>query len=189
MLQGQRECGRGRHAHGRSAGYGHPGHRYTNGRLHTYTALKRLNPWYDAIDFRDARTALTRVAAEFEGWASHLTVLIAESGTDPIFRLIYALPVGHRWERVPGLTLIGNEAHLMSPFAGEGANLALYDGAELTRAIIAAPDDNGTALTVYERDLFPRSAQIADAFTRNLVQIFGAGAPHSVVAMLAPKLP
>jgi 2-polyprenyl-6-methoxyphenol hydroxylase-like FAD-dependent oxidoreductase len=164
-------------------------HRYADGRLHTYTALNRPMPWFEAIDVRDAETALARVAAEFEGWASHLTALITNSDTDPILRPINALPVGHRWDRLPGLTLLGDAAHLMSPFAGEGANLALYDGAELARAIITAPNDIDTALAVYECDLFPRSARIADASARNLAHFFGAGTPHSVIAMLAPTLP
>jgi 2-polyprenyl-6-methoxyphenol hydroxylase-like FAD-dependent oxidoreductase len=87
-------------------------HRYADGRLHTYTALNRPMPWFDAIDFRDAETALDRVAAEFEGWASHLTALITTSDTDPILRPIHALPVSHRWDRLPGLTLLGDAAPL-----------------------------------------------------------------------------
>lgn len=156
-------------------------HREANGALHTYAALNRPEDWIARIGFSDPATALARVAAEFEGWAPELTALITDSEIDPAPRAIYALPVGHRWDRVPGVTLLGDAAHLMSPFAGEGANLAMYDGAELGKAIAANPGDIVAALIAYERDLFPRSASAAAESERNLKLFFDDNAPQSAV--------
>jgi 2-polyprenyl-6-methoxyphenol hydroxylase-like FAD-dependent oxidoreductase len=123
-------------------------------------ALNKPEDWIASIDFSDPATALARVAKEFDGWAPELTALITDGETDPVPRPIYALPVEHRWDRVPGVTLLGDAAHLMSP-SGEGANLAMYDGAELGKAIAANPGDVEAALIAYEKDLFPRSASEA----------------------------
>ena len=135
-------------------GTGIAAHREAGGILHTYVELNRPAEWVAGIDFTDAAAATARVAAEFDGWAPALTALITDGETAPIPRMIYALPDGHRWDRVPGVTLLGDAAHLMPP-SGDGANLAMFDGAELGKAIAAHPDDVEAALTAYETGAVP----------------------------------
>ncbi|MEU5010852.1 FAD-dependent monooxygenase, partial [Streptomyces sp. NPDC021749] len=101
-----------------------------------------------------------RIAQEFNGWAPQLTALITDSDTAPVLRPLHALPTGHRWDRVPGVTLLGDAAHLSAP-NDEGANLAMLDAAELGKALATHPDDIETALTAYEQDMFPRSTEAA----------------------------
>jgi 2-polyprenyl-6-methoxyphenol hydroxylase-like FAD-dependent oxidoreductase len=162
-------------------------HREANGTLHSYVALNKPQDWIARIDFSDPGAALARVAEEFDGWAPELRALITESETDPVPRPIHALPVEHRWDRVPGVTLLGDAAHLMSPFSGEGANLAMFDGAELGKAIAANPGDVEAALVAYEKDLFPRSASAAAEADRNLNLFFDDNAPQSVVDLFTNR--
>ena len=82
---------------------------------------------------------------------------------------------------MPGVTLAGDAAHLMSPFAGEGANLAMIDGADLARAIIANADGSA-AIAAYEKIIFPRGAKSARASARSLETMFNDEAPRKIVA-------
>jgi 2-polyprenyl-6-methoxyphenol hydroxylase-like FAD-dependent oxidoreductase len=170
-------------------GKGIMAHREADATLHAYVALNKPEDWLASIDFSDSVSTLARVAAEFDGWSPELTALLTSTETDPVLRPIYALPVQHRWERVPGATLIGDAAHLMSPFAGEGANLAMYDGAKLGKAIAAHPGDVEAALIVYEQELFPRSASAAAEADRNLKLFFDENSPHSVVDLFTNYQP
>ncbi|GII60944.1 oxidoreductase [Sphaerisporangium krabiense] len=147
-------------------------HRETDGSLHVYTALKIDEGWLDTVDFTDQAAAKAAVLAHFEGWDEGLRGLVADADTI-IPRRIHALPVGHRWDRVPGMTLLGDAAHLMSPFAGEGANLAMVDGAELALAIAAHPGDTEAALAAYEEALFSRGEASAAESAASLDTMFG----------------
>ena len=97
--------------------------------------------------------------------------------------MIYTLPDGHRWDRVPGVTLLGDAAHLMPP-SGDGANLAMLDGAELGLAIAAHPDDVEAALAAYEAAMFPRSKAFAADAREILDLCLGDRAPFGLIEFL-----
>ena len=130
------------------------------------------------MDLSDARTALL---AEFADWTPALTDLIRHCDDEIVARRIYALPTGHSWPRTPGVTLVGDAAHLMSPFAGEGANGAMLDGCELALALVEHGDDVEAALRRYETAMFPRSADAARQSARGLDLCFAADAPRGMV--------
>jgi 2-polyprenyl-6-methoxyphenol hydroxylase-like FAD-dependent oxidoreductase len=157
-------------------------HRERRGTLHTYVQLKKPQDWLADIGPSDSAAVAARIGAEFVGWAPELTTLITESDTAPVVRQLHTLPIGHGWARVPGVTLLGDAAHLAAP-NGEGANLAMLDGADLGRAIVAHAGDIETALAEYEKAMIPRAAAEAGAEdTYDLM--LGNDAPHSWVAMM-----
>ena len=158
-------------------------HRHADGRVTGYVALNRSEAWVRSVNFDDRRAGLSFIARQFAGWAPHLTHLVAGSTTAPTIRPIYALAPGIEWHRMPGVTLIGDAAHLMSPFAGEGANLAMFDGAELAGAIIRHANNSEAALSAYETGLFPRSREVAQRSAEYLTLFFGDAAPSSVADM------
>lgn len=163
-------------------GKGFLAHREPNDVIHTYAVLSRPLEWFADIDFMNADTARSRIATEFDGWAPELTALIADSDTPPVLRSIHQLPDRHRWPRTAGVTLLGDAAHVTVP-GGEGANLAMLDGAELGQAIATHPDDLEAALSAYETQMFPRAEAEAIAAHESVELIFGAGAPHALASL------
>ncbi|MEV4895498.1 NAD(P)/FAD-dependent oxidoreductase [Nonomuraea sp. NPDC055795] len=147
-------------------------HRERGDTLHAYVELTRPLAWFDRIDFADPAAAATRVVAEFDGWAPELTALISDTDTPPVLRPHYALPDPHRWDRTPGVTLVGDAAHLLAP-NGEGANQAMYDGAELGKALAAHRDDVEAGLAAYEQAMFTRMSQAEEETAKHLEETFG----------------
>lgn len=157
-------------------------HHYANGDIRAYIALNKPESWGARIAACSQQSdVLLCLMREFSDWSVTLQHILIHSDTLPIVRPLYALPIQHRWERVAGVSLVGDAAHVMTPFAGEGANLAMYDGAELALALCKHPDNTERALSEYEQALFERSARFAKQTVDNQQRFLGSGAPNSVV--------
>nr|WP_322869387.1 FAD-dependent monooxygenase [Klebsiella variicola] len=75
---------------------------------------------------------------------------------------------------------MGDAAHLMLPF-GEGANLALEDGAELGLAIAANADNPEAALSAYEEQMFIRVESAANDAQAMAGILFGDETPGALL--------
>jgi 2-polyprenyl-6-methoxyphenol hydroxylase-like FAD-dependent oxidoreductase len=102
----------------------------------------------------------------FKDWAPEMQEWIKVASSDSIRPWpLYELPVGMTWEHKKGITLIGDSAHLMTPFAGEGVNCAMKDSLELAEAIIESIKsgrDLDAAVKQFEEAMFPRTKQVTE---------------------------
>ncbi|MGW3296455.1 FAD-dependent oxidoreductase [Streptomyces xiamenensis] len=165
-------------------GQGLLAHPRPDGGLHLYVALTVPEDWSAGIDTARGDAVAAAVLEYYRGWDPALRALIGQADGPLTPRPLYTLPVGHRWERSPGVTLLGDAAHMMPPVTGEGGNLAMLDGAELGTALAARPGDTEGALAAYEQALFPRAAAYAAEAGAVLDLCFGHDAPHGLLARL-----
>ncbi len=116
----------------------------------------------DGIDGPDAATTL------LDGWHPDIVRLIRACEPPFTVRSVKVLPIGLTWTPRPGVTLLGDAAHLMPP-TGFGANLAMLDAAELARAIAAHPGDFDAAVAAYEPVMRDRAKSRA-AFSTSIME-------------------
>ncbi|MGW8360711.1 FAD-dependent oxidoreductase [Streptomyces wedmorensis] len=118
--------------------------------------------WFatSGIPFDDPAAARARLIDLLPGWDPRFAALIEACDDTVVPRAISTLPVGLTWPSTPGVTLLGDAAHLMPP-VGEGANMALLDGALLGLALAGRPDDFPSAVEEYEREMFERTGAAA----------------------------
>lgn len=143
-----------------------------DGYLLTYASLRVPEDFLEkcGIDWSDAATARKQYMDEYFSHVSEdLRRVFLDSKHDMTLRPLYELPVGFRWASRSGVTLIGDAAHVMTPFAGVGVNVGMTDALVLAREIIDVAARRKTldeATRAYEEEMVPRAAKFAQETSR-----------------------
>lgn len=139
--------------------------------IRVYAFGKRPEQWAPdfAVEYpQGGEDAKTTILADYTDWAPELQDWVRYADNETRTWSLYELPVGYKWDHKKGFTLLGDAAHLMTPFAGEGVNAALLDAYELGLEIMKE-DDIDKAVKSYEAAMFPRAEKTTGetAFNKN----------------------
>lgn len=135
-----------------------------NGEIGFYASFKTDENWAatSGLDFSDKAQMLEWFKSEYAEWSPVWHELFEKAYTPFIPRPIYCMPLDQNWEALPNLTILGDAAHVMPPFAGEGVNMAMLDALELSECLTS--DSYTTlleAIAAYEIKMRKRAALIA----------------------------
>ena len=143
--------------------------RNSGGHVKVYAQFRAPLDWHANLDLADVEAVRSSLLALFDGWAAPVLDLLRH-GTAFVHRPLHVLPVSHTWTHVPGVTLLGDAAHLMPPL-GAGANLAMLEGAELAESIAAGPEDLDETVRAFEEQMWARAARWAKITTAGLERL------------------
>jgi 2-polyprenyl-6-methoxyphenol hydroxylase-like FAD-dependent oxidoreductase len=162
------------------------GQKGSNGDLGFYASFKPTENWATNIglDFSDKAQLLAWFKKEYSEWSSIWYELFENAAAPVIPRPIYCMPLDQTWESMPNVTMLGDAAHVMPPFAGEGANMAMLDALELSECLTS--DKFNTlreAISFYEVNMRKRAAMAAKQSLENGERMHSEGALEKMLTI------
>lgn len=165
--------------------------RLGDGSVRTYACLRKPESFLKdcGIDWNNPAAAERFVNEYFNDCGADLKRMILESNDMFVPRSLYHLPVGFSWGPRPGVTLVGDAAHLMTPFAGVGVNAAMMDSLSLAQKIIQVIKGGerrtlAESLQQYEGDMFQRGEDFAKKTMEGMQRHFSAGGSEQLAGLL-----
>ncbi|KAM5541336.1 hypothetical protein V8D89_004890 [Ganoderma adspersum] len=163
-----------------------------NGRIRTYAWFRASEDWKLPEDPAAAREALL---AMYEGWQPWMRNLIKHCDPKAMYqRRLYHLALDHHWDHVDGVTILGDAAHLMSPFAGAGANLAMLDGLELGLVLDEAvrkgksKEEREAAIKVWEEERMSEGRRVMAIAAHNVDVAFSNASTQEIMQAMGESM-
>lgn len=126
------------------------------------------------------------LASAMRGTAAALARLAEDAGPWTAWP-VHTVDQRQPWTTPAGIALIGDAAHAMTPFAAQGAAMAIEDAATLAGFVAASPADLAGALAAWEKMRRRRVAQVARRGAVNHLAWHASG-PVAVARNLFLKL-
>ena len=129
------------------------------------------------IDFKDREAVLNWFKTEFANWSEGWHEFFNNEEVYFIPRPQYYFPLDQSWETQENLIIIGDAAHWMPPYAGEGANVALQDAFELAECLTSkAFSDLSSAISHFESGMIKRGVAATKQTLDNAQRMFSSSA-------------
>lgn len=141
-----------------------------NGEISFYASWKTEENWAtnNGLNYNDKAQMLDWFKANYPEWSNIWDELFESAAVPFIPRPIYCMPLDQHWEALPNLTIIGDAAHVMPPFAGEGVNMAMLDALELSECLTSNKYVNlREAISAYETNMRKRASAVAKESLEN----------------------
>jgi len=157
-----------------------------NGDLGFYASFKTDESWAtnNGLDYGNKTQLLNWFKSEYPEWSNVWYEIFENINAPVIPRPIYCMPFDQNWKALSNLTMLGDAAHAMPPFAGEGANMAMLDALELSECLTA--DKHHTvqeAISFYETEMRKRAAVAAKDSVENGERMHSDTALHEMLTM------
>lgn len=136
---------------------------------------------YELAGAGDAAARVSWFRSYFPAWGRLWEPLFAAS-QQLLWRPQQVCPFDQQWEAHACVTLLGDAAHVMPPYAGEGVNMAMLDALVLSREL-AKSRDLKSAIAAYQHEMLARTAGIARGTMLNTERFYAPDAGAQIAAM------
>jgi len=150
-----------------------------DGSLAFYTGQRTTEAWLreSGINFQNPTQVAAWFARDFADWSPVWQELFATEAAYFVPRAQYCMPLDQWWAPQATSTLLGDAAHLMPPYAGEGVNMAMLDALELSNCLTEGEFSTiREAIGHYETEMRRRAAQAAAMSIQSMEQLHSPGA-------------
>lgn len=159
-----------------------------DGSMAFYLGWKEQEDWAteSKIDYSSKEQVMAWFKKEFAGWAGIWEELFDQEVPHFIPRPQYCMPTDQSWAALPNLTMLGDAAHLMPPYAGEGANMAMLDALELSNCLTSSSfTDISAAIAHYEQQMCARAGAAATDTLKSTQMLHTSNAAADLIAMFS----